>query len=841
MNSIQMTPLMTVIVGVLAVATAVAVVLFILVPILKGVSWLVAHLFRFAGAMVGDVFRLVGGVITTAVMSPLAVFNLVAGRWSAAQHYGRSIQGEVKGLGATLYRLVIGHPARLFCMKNMVEGLEQRVPAAMANVPPPTRAGGGGLKGTVVLGVNRPGLMAGVIAGVRGKDGPGGRASFPGYEIVGTLPGGGSGSQLYVCRPDAAKLAAFERMGFGAVGDVVIKCFMLSGGEAKGDGPGSTLPQIVRESRALEAAKRLGLVLEHELNAERFFYVMRYVPGDSLSLVTQRLHAASPTSGLEGQPLAEGLSLLADLVSTLAEYHGAGLWHKDVKPDNIIVAGGRAHLVDFGLVTPLRSSMTLTTHGTEYFRDPELVRMALRGVKVHEVDGAKFDVYGAGAVMYSLIENSFPAHGGLSQITKACPEAVRWVVRRAMTEYDKRYPTAAAMLADLRVVVQAARDGRLAGLRPADLPSVRDGGANADAGAAVAGAAVAGAAGVGAGVFAHDPVYGGSPPPIRPGAYPPPLPGSPVPPPVGRFGGAEGAKVHAAGSPRVRSNKTAAEQLQSARARVEERRRRAASRLTRSAKASTGVNWGLGGAAIAVAGVVFVGTMIAAFGGGGGGSGTRITVESDSIEGAQEALDKLAAETALASTRLVVDGVPAPADASKAPDAPTPPKMDRASRRAKAKAKPVETVVAADAGKGVRVLVVQEPAAFEEGVLNGLRLGYSRLTGHGFELLGSSVEPPAASEDLSEEQRSRNALTDRLTAELRSAVGLNPIPGDAARDMVGAWLAKTDGVEAVMWIARQTDDSEDQGAANCVRWLVVGPRLQAAQAGALEKLLRGGK
>ena len=836
MNSIQMTPALTVLVGILAVAVAVAVVVLILVPIFKGLSWLIGHLFRFVGAMLGDVFRLAGGVITTAVMSPLAVFSLVVGRWSAAQHYGRSIQAEVKGLGATLYRLAIGHPARLFCMKGMVEGLEQRVPQAMASVPPPTHAGVGGER-TVVLGVNRPGMMAGAVitAGLRG-----GKANFPGYQIVGTLPGGGSGSQLYVCRPDASKLAAFERMGFGAVGDVVIKCFMLTGGAAKGDGPGeggSTLPQIVRESRALEAAKRLGLVLEHELNSERFFYVMRYVPGDSLSLVTQRLHAASPASGLDGQPLAEGLSLLADLVSTLAEYHGAGLWHKDVKPDNIIVAGGRAHLVDFGLVTPLRSSMTLTTHGTEYFRDPELVRMALRGVKVHEVDGAKFDVYGAGAVMYSLIENSFPAHGGLSQITRACPEAARWVVRRAMTEYDKRYPTAAAMLADLRVVVQAARDGRLASLRPADLPSVREGGANAEAGAVFAGAG-AGVVGAGAGVLGHDPVYGGSPPPIRPGAYPPPLPGSPVPPPVGRFGagGAEAGRVHAAGSPRVRSNKTAAEQLQSARARVEERRRRAASRLTRSAKASTGVNWGLGGAAIAVAGVVFVGTMIAAFG-GSGGSGTRVVVESDSLEGAREAIEQATAAAALATTRLVVDGVAAPAVVA-APDAP---KLDRNARRAKAKAKAAESVVAADAGQGVRVLVVQEPAAFDDRVLSGLRLGYTRLSGHGFELLGSSVEPAAPSEDLSEEQKSKNALTDRLTAELRTTVGLNPIPGDAARDLVSAWLAKTDGVEAVLWVARQNDDSADEAAGNCVRWLVVGPRLQGTQAGALEKLLKGGK
>jgi hypothetical protein len=225
----------------------------------------------------------------------------------------------------------------------------------------------------------------------------------------------------------------------------------------------------VRESRALAAAKRLGLIVEHELTDERFYYVMRYVPGEPLGLVTQRLHGLGEGSGLARKELREVLSYATDLLQTLRHYHDGGLWHKDVKPDNIIIHDGRAHLVDFGLITPLRSSMTLTTHGTEYFRDPEMVRMALKGVKVHEVDGAKFDLYAAGAVLYSVIENSFPAHGGLSQITRRCPESLRWVVRRAMADYDKRYDSAAAMLADLEAIARA-EDPFL--VKPVGLPSM---------------------------------------------------------------------------------------------------------------------------------------------------------------------------------------------------------------------------------------------------------------------------------------------------------------------------------------------------------------------------------
>ena len=257
------------------------------------------------------------------------------------------------------------------------------------------------------------------------------------------------------------KRAAFERRGLGELDRVVIKVFSLK--------DGSSLPQILRESRSLDAAKKLGLVLEHAEEGERFFYVMRYVPGDSLALVTQRLHAESGGEGLSTPNLQRAAGYISELLDTLHGYHTGGLWHKDVKPDNIIIEGDRAHLVDFGLVTPLRSAMTLTTHGTEYFRDPELVRQALRGVKVHQIDGAKFDVYAAGAVLYSVIENSFPAHGGLSQISKRCPEALRWVVRRAMAEYDQRYASAAEMLADLDAIRGASDPFAL---RPADLPSM---------------------------------------------------------------------------------------------------------------------------------------------------------------------------------------------------------------------------------------------------------------------------------------------------------------------------------------------------------------------------------
>jgi len=284
------------------------------------------------------------------------------------------------------------------------------------------------------------------------------RAQFPGYEVVGTLPAGGSGARLYIARP----LAGSARRLPAGRDRVVIKSFALS--------EGSTLPQIVRESRSIEAATRLGLVLEHALDGHRFWYAMPYHPGPHFGEAVRGLHRMGPREGLDAAAIGVLLRWMTDLARTLDRYHAAGLWHKDVKPDNAIVASDGAHLVDIGLVTSLASGMTLTTHGTEYFRDPEMVRLALRGVKVHEVDGVRFDLYGLGAMLYLALEDTFPAQGGLSAFSKRSPEALRWVVRRAMSDYSKRYRSAAEMLADLDAIA-AARDPFA--LRPADLPSMR--------------------------------------------------------------------------------------------------------------------------------------------------------------------------------------------------------------------------------------------------------------------------------------------------------------------------------------------------------------------------------
>lgn len=396
-----------------------------------GLFALVRHILRHLIGIVVELVRAVGALIA-ALLLPLAVlFQVGRGRWSQSRHYGTALTDELGNAAAALYRATLAHPLKLVGLGGLLEGVEQRVPEVMAAAPGPDAP----------------------------KAGP--KKAFDGYVITGSLPAGGSGAKLWIARPTEAKQAALAAQFAAAPAEVVIKSFDLAAG--------STLPQIVRENRALEAARRLGLVLEHQMTQDRFHYVMPYVAGADLSEVARRMHGRAGPEGLDEAGLRTVTGYAAGLLDILARFHAAGLWHKDIKPSNIIVGEGRVELVDLGLVTPLASAMTLTTHGTEYYRDPEMVRLAMRGVKVHEVDGVKFDLYSAGAVLYFLIEHSFPAHGSLSAVTKRCPEALRWIVRRAMASLDSRYGSAGEMLHDLLAVV-AAKDAFA--LRPADLPSM---------------------------------------------------------------------------------------------------------------------------------------------------------------------------------------------------------------------------------------------------------------------------------------------------------------------------------------------------------------------------------
>ena len=137
------------------------------------------------------------------------------------------------------------------------------------------------------------------------------------------------------------------------------------------------------------------------------FLAMELVRGHTLRDV---IRAQAP------MPPARALQILDPVLSALASAHHAGLVHRDVKPENVLLAeDGTVKVADFGLA---RAVSAETQHsatggvliGTVSYLSPELV-----------VDGtadARSDVYAAGVVLYEMLTGRKP-HEGESPIQVA--------------------------------------------------------------------------------------------------------------------------------------------------------------------------------------------------------------------------------------------------------------------------------------------------------------------------------------------------------------------------------------------------------------------------------------
>jgi tetratricopeptide (TPR) repeat protein len=85
------------------------------------------------------------------------------------------------------------------------------------------------------------------------------------------------------------------------------------------------------------------------------FYTMPFVEGESLRA---RVGRAGPL------PMTEAIGVLRDVSRALAYAHEHGVVHRDIKPDNVMLAGGSATVVDFGIAKAISAARTPTPGGT---------------------------------------------------------------------------------------------------------------------------------------------------------------------------------------------------------------------------------------------------------------------------------------------------------------------------------------------------------------------------------------------------------------------------------------------------------------------------------------------
>ena len=167
--------------------------------------------------------------------------------------------------------------------------------------------------------------------------------------------------------------------------------------------------RFIKESRLAASLDHPNIVPIYEAGeAEgQLFIAMRYVIGDDLKGLLAKEGGQLPGD--------RTLRLFTQIGDALDSAHHAGLVHRDVKPGNILVAGGRDHthhgsgdhvyLTDFGLTkrtSELSGGLTGTGHflGTVDYVAPEQIQ----GRPV----GPATDIYALGCVLYECLTGQLP-------------------------------------------------------------------------------------------------------------------------------------------------------------------------------------------------------------------------------------------------------------------------------------------------------------------------------------------------------------------------------------------------------------------------------------------------
>ncbi|MEQ1904778.1 MAG: serine/threonine-protein kinase [Pirellulaceae bacterium] len=139
--------------------------------------------------------------------------------------------------------------------------------------------------------------------------------------------------------------------------------------------------------------------------ANSLFIVREYVDGHSLDQVLRD----------RPMPPREAAEIALAMSRALTHSHSMGCIHRDIKPQNIILArDGRPMLVDFGLAKVDTGGATATLSGT-IVGTPAFMSPEQASGDIHQVD-ERSDLYSLGAVLYTLLSRVPPFQGAVNEV-----------------------------------------------------------------------------------------------------------------------------------------------------------------------------------------------------------------------------------------------------------------------------------------------------------------------------------------------------------------------------------------------------------------------------------------
>ncbi|MCB9686825.1 MAG: protein kinase [Alphaproteobacteria bacterium] len=166
------------------------------------------------------------------------------------------------------------------------------------------------------------------------------------------------------------------------------------------------IQRFKKEAQAVARLDHPGIVKVLDIGSHQdgAWFAMEFVEGPTL---LERLRA-EPTNRLDWQ---EAVRIAAGVAHALAHAHEAGVLHRDVKPNNVLLeAGVEPRLADFGLALDAASEHTRLTGtgqvlGTPMYMAPEQAAGDIEGMGPHT------DVYGLGVLLYEALTGQVPYEG----------------------------------------------------------------------------------------------------------------------------------------------------------------------------------------------------------------------------------------------------------------------------------------------------------------------------------------------------------------------------------------------------------------------------------------------
>lgn len=241
-----------------------------------------------------------------------------------------------------------------------------------------------------------------------------------------------------------------------------------------GDDPAFT-NRFIREARSAAQLSHPNVVQVYDQgnDGDLLYLAMEFLPGLTLRQALAQRRVLTPR---------EAFSVLDPVLDALAAAHRAGIVHRDVKPENVILADdGRIKVADFGLakIISTASSSTGVLMGTVAYLSPELVE--------HGTADTRSDVYASGIVAFELFTGHQPFTGDTpvqvayrhvhesvsapSALVPQLPRELDRLVLAATARDPERRPADAGTLLELARETRAALPESTLDVRPPAGPS----------------------------------------------------------------------------------------------------------------------------------------------------------------------------------------------------------------------------------------------------------------------------------------------------------------------------------------------------------------------------------